>query len=242
MTAPSGAVENKKAGVFDDFVDVFVSPAKVFERRQDGKFGTHLLILTLAVVVLYYVFRHAMEPIMDAEFARGSAEMLKKNPNMSTDQLDTARKMTGVFGGIIFGVVFPIVTMITGLFLWLAGKLFGSVATAKQALTVATIASIPILLGQIVGAIQAMLISADKLTSQYSVSLSVARFFDPDSASPVLLAVLGRLDLFGIWILVLMGIGLGVMGKLARPKAIAAAVIAWLLGLLPILIPLLMRG
>src|SRR5881392_4194081 len=98
MTAPTAPIETKKPGVFDDFVDVFVSPSKVFQRRQDGKFGTHLLILTLAVVVLYYVFRHAMEPIMDAEFARSSAKMMQANPNLTTDQLDTMRKMGGVFG------------------------------------------------------------------------------------------------------------------------------------------------
>ncbi|MBA3656745.1 MAG: hypothetical protein H0W69_05260, partial [Gemmatimonadaceae bacterium] len=79
MTASSEALESKKAGVFDDFVDIITSPSRVFERRQDGKFGTHLLLLTLICVVLFFVFKNAMEPIFDAEFSRNAAKMMEKN-------------------------------------------------------------------------------------------------------------------------------------------------------------------
>ena len=234
MTA---AVEAKKAGVFDDFVDVITSPSSVFERRQDGKFGTHLLVLTVICVALFFIFKNAMEPIFDAEFARQSAKMMEKNPNLSLDQLAAMRKMGGTFAGIGFAIFFPIGVMITGFLLWVAGKIFGSKATVKQALQIGTLAQVPLIIGMILGAIQAMLLSADKLTSQYSIGFSAARFMDPDTTNAGVLGLIGRFDLIGIWIVIIMGIGLSIVGKIDRPKAWAAAAIAWVAAVLPFLIP-----
>jgi hypothetical protein len=237
MTATA---EAKTSGVFDDFVDIITSPAKVFERRQDGKFGTHLLILTVICVALFFIFKNAMEPIFDAEFARQSAKMMEKNPNLTQDQLAAMQKMGGTFAAIGFAIFFPLGVIITGFVRWLVGKIFGSQATIKQALQVGTLSQVPLIIGMILGAIQAMLMSPDKLTSQYSIGLSAARFMDPDTTNAGVLGLVGRFDLIGIWIIVLMGIGLSIVGKIDRPKAWAAAAITWVAAVLPFLIPALL--
>ncbi len=240
MTASPEALDSKKSGVFDDFVDIITSPAKVFERRQDGRFGTHLLLLTLICVVLFFVFKNAMEPIMDAEFSRGAAKMMEKNPNLTEEQLASMQKMGGTFAGIGFAFVFPISVLLVGLALWLMGKVFGATQTAKQSMFIATISQVPTVIGMILGAVQAMLLPVDKLTSQYSIGFSAARFMDPDTTNAGLLGLIGRVDLIGIWIIILMGIGLSVTGKIDRPKAWAAAAIAWIVAVLPFIIPALM--
>jgi hypothetical protein len=237
MTAP--ATDAKKASVFDDFVDIITSPAKVFERRQDGKFGTHLLVLTVVCVALFFIFKNAMEPIFDAEFSRQAAKMMEKNPNMSQDQLAAMQKMGGVFAGIGFAIFFPLGIIVTGFVLWLVGKAFGSQATVKQALQVGTLAQVPLIIGMILGAIQAMLMSPDQLNSQYSIMLSPARFMDPDTTSPALLGLVGRIDLIGIWVVIIMGIGLSIVGKIDRPRAWAAAAVTWIVAALPVLLPAL---
>lgn len=240
MTASPEAMEAKKAGVFDDFVDIVMSPSKVFERRQDGKFGTHLLILTVLCVVLFFVFKNAMEPIFDAEFSRNAAKMMEKNPNMTSEQLEIGRKMGGTFAGVGFAVIFPIGVMLVGVALWAIGKAFGAALTAKQSIFIATISQVPTVIGMILGAIQAMLLPADKLTSQYSIGFSAARFMDPDATNAGVLGLIGRIDLIGIWIIILMGIGLSVIGKIDRPRAWAVAAIAWVVAVLPFLIPALL--
>lgn len=240
MTASPEALESKKSGVFDDFVDIITSPTRVFERRQDGKFGMHLMLLTLICVVLFFVFKNAMEPIMDAEFSRGAAKMMEKNPNLTQDQLASMEKMTGTFAGIGFAFVFPISVLLVGLALWLMGKVFGGTHNARQSMFVATISQVPTVIGMMLGAVQAMLLPVDKLTSQYSIGFSVARFMDPDTTNAGLLGLLSRIDLIGIWIIVLMGIGLSVIGKIDRPKAWAAAAIAWVVAVLPFIIPQLL--
>ena len=237
MTA---AAEAKTTGVFDDFVDIITSPSRVFERRQDGKFGTHLLILTVICVALFFIFKNAMEPIFDAEFARNTAKMLEKNPNMPTEQLEMGKKMAGTFGGIVFAIAFPLGVIFTGFVLWLVGKAFGSQATVKQTLQVGTLSQVPMIISSILAAVQAMLLSPEKLVSLSSISLSAARFMDPDTTNAGVLGLVGRFDLIGIWIVVLMGIGLSIVGKIDRPKAWAAAAIAWVAAVLPFLIPALL--
>jgi hypothetical protein len=242
MTAPAETVAPKKTGVFDDFVDIITSPSKVFERRQDGRFGTHLLILTIICVALFFIFKSAMEPIFDAEFSRNAAKMMAKNPNMTPEQLEIGRKMGGTFAGIAFAVLFPIGIMLTGLVLWLVGKAFGATTTLRQAIQIGTLSQVPLIISMIINAVQAMLMPADKLISQYSISLSPARFMDPDATNAGIIGLVSRIDLFGIWIVVLMGIGLSIVGKIDRPKAWAAAAIAWIVAILPFMIPALLAG
>jgi hypothetical protein len=75
--------------------------------------------------------------------------------------------------------------------------------------------------------------SPDSLTSVNSVSLSLARFMDPDHASAVLIALASRVDVFTIWVTVLLAIGLHVVGKIPKQQAAIAAAITWVVGALP---------
>ena len=67
-----------KASLWEDFVDIFYAPSSVFARRSDGKFGLPLLLLIVVGVVLFFLTKNAMQPIMDAEFARQSAAAMRK--------------------------------------------------------------------------------------------------------------------------------------------------------------------
>ena len=58
-----------KAGLWEDFVDIFYAPSSVFARRADGKFGMALLFLVVVGTILYFLTRNAIQPMMDAEFA-----------------------------------------------------------------------------------------------------------------------------------------------------------------------------
>ena len=47
---------------------------------------------------------------------------------------------------------------------------------------------------------------------------------------------MGRLDVFTIWVTVLLAIGLAVTGNVSRSRAAIAAAIVWLLGAAPLLL------
>ena len=81
-----------------------------------------------------------------------------------------------------------------------------------------------------------------QLDGRFRLTLGIGRFLDPDTTSPLLLAVVGRVDLFTIWITVLIAIGLCVTGRIPRGKAAIAAAIVWLIGGLPLILPALRQG
>ncbi|MGH7483765.1 MAG: hypothetical protein ACRELV_16575, partial [Longimicrobiales bacterium] len=56
MSEPRTPAEAEPAGRADDYVDIYLSPREVFERRRDGRFGQALLILIVASIVIYYLF------------------------------------------------------------------------------------------------------------------------------------------------------------------------------------------
>ena len=246
MASDAGEVKDvepaSKAGLWEDFVDIFYTPSSVFARRSDGKFGMALLFLILIVAVLAFLTKNAMQPVMDAEFARRSVEMMKKNPNMTAEQMSSGRGFFETFGPLFFAIGLTVTVFATGLVLWLVGKLFDAKESVSAAIMIATYASVPRVVQILVNAAQGLFMSPDKMTSVNSVGLSPARFMDPDHASAVLIALVSRVDVFTIWVTVLLAIGLHVVGKIPKQQAAIAAVIMWIVGALPALLGALRGG
>lgn len=242
--SPDGveASTTEKASLWEDFVDIFYAPSEVFARRREGKFGYALLFLTLAGVVLHFLTKNAMQPVMDAEFAFRSAEMMKANPQMTSEQLAAGRGFFEAFAPVIFAVLFPLSVIGTGLVLWGAGKLFDAKESVVAALMIATYSEVPRLVQFLVAAAQGLFMDPGNITSAHSVSLSLARFMDPVATAPVLLALASRVDVFTIWVTVLLAIGLHVVGRIPKQSAAIVAAITWLAGGLPVIIGALRAG
>jgi Yip1 domain len=238
MASDDGAVRDTepapaKAGLWEDFVDIFYAPSSVFARRSDGKFGMPLLFLIVVGTVLFFLTKNAMQPAMDAEFARRSVDMLKKNPNLTAEQLSSGRGMIETLGPLFFAIGLTLTVFGTGLVLWLVGKLFDAKESAAAAIMIATYAEVPRIVQILTNAAQGLFMAPEKLTSMNSVGFSPARFMDPDHASAVIIALVSRVDLFTIWVTVLLAIGLHVVGKIPKQQAAIAAAITWVVGALP---------
>src|SRR5437899_10134919 len=222
-----------KASLWEDFVDIFYAPSSVFARRSDGKFGLPLLLLIVVGVVLFSLTKNAMQPIMDAEFARQSAAAMRKNPGLDAERMAAGRGFFETLQPVFFAVILTISVFGTGLVLWLVGKLFDAKESVAAAIMVATYSEVPRLVQILVNAAQALFMSPERLNAINSVGFNPARFMDPDHASAVAIALASRFDLFVIWITVLLAIGIYVVGKVTKQQAAIIAVIVWVLGALP---------
>jgi hypothetical protein len=118
----------------------------------------------------------------------------------------------------------------------------GGPSVSPKALTIACFAAFPRLVEAITNAAQALMMDESALTGRSAVSLGVGRFFDPDATNAALMALLIRVDLYTLWITVMIAIGIKVMGKRSNEQAMMAGAIVWLLGALPTLLPALLRG
>ena len=236
MVSDIGAVEVEptpsQTSLWEDFVDIFYAPSSVFARRAGGKFGIALLFLAVACTILAFLTKNAMQPVMDAEFARRTAQMMRQNPNVTAEQMASSRGIFETLGPLFFAIGITVSVLGTGLVLWAVGKLFDAKESVAAAIMIATYAEMPRLIQILVSAAQGLFMAPEKLTSMYSVGISPARFMDPD-ASPVMLALASRVDPFVIWITVLLAIGLHVVGKIPKQQAYISAAIVWVVGALP---------
>ena len=229
-TATPAPVESTPAPppLWEDFVDIFYAPSRVYARRGAGRWGVPLLVLVAAMTLLFFASQNVLAPAVQAEMTRAL-----QSRGLSAEQMEGARRTAGLFGALGFLVAFPLGVVLTGVLLWAVGKLFGSAATLPVAVTIAVYAQFPRILGQVIAVFQGLFMDPSSLDSVYDVSLSPARFLDAAAAAPALVAALGRLDLFTLWATLLLGIGLHVLGRVPRAQAFVAAVVVWLLAALP---------
>ena len=222
----------EKASLLDDFMDIFYAPSKVFARRATKGFWIPLLIVSALLGGIFIANRDLMEPIMEAEMARAMAQ----NPNsaqLTEEQLAASRRFAGMFATVGAFVMSPIILLCLGLVIWLVGKFFDSKQTLNAAIAVAVFAYIPRVVEGILNRVQGLWIDPSTIDSRYSLSFGLGRLFDADTTSPLLLGLIGRIDVFTIWVTILIAIGLAVTGKMSRGKAAIAAAVVWLVGALP---------
>ena len=231
-----------KASLWEDFVDIFYAPSSVFARRADGKFGLPLLFLIVVGTILFFLTKNAMQPIMDAEFVRQSAAAMRKNPNITQEQIASGRGFFETVAPFFFAIGLTLSVFGTGLVLWLVSKLFDAKTSAAAAIMIATYSEVPRVVQILVNAAQALFMSPEKLNAINSVGLNPARFMDPDHASAVAIALASRVDLFTIWITVLLAIGIYVVGKVTKQQAAIIAVVVWVVGALPAVLGALRQG
>src|SRR5918993_3564436 len=223
----------EKASLLDDFMDIFYAPSRVFARRASSGFWIPLLIVTVLLGVIFVANRDLIDPIMEAEMARTMSR--GSGPRLTEEQMAAGRNIASTFATVGAFIATPLILLGLGVVIWLVGKFFDSKQTLNAAIVVAVFSYVPRVVEGVVNRIQGLLIDPSTLDSRYDLSLGVGRFFDADTTSPLLLGLIGRLDVFTIWVTILIAIGLAVTGKISRGKAAVAAAVIWLVGALPTL-------
>ena len=219
----------KSASRWEDFMDIFYAPTSVYERRQNESPWPTIFIVTILLLIVTVLTFNALSPVIEAELRQAMAKGMAKNPQMTQDIVDKSISFS-LIGRKWSIVMFPIIILVIALFVWIVAKIVGAKETYHGALVVLAYSSILAVLQAIVTGAQALVMNVSNLTSPDQLSLSAARFADKATMSPAVYTVLKQLDVFGIWSLVIMAIGVRITGKTSRNQAIAFAVIWWVLG------------
>jgi hypothetical protein len=223
---------------WEDVIDIFVSPAEVFRRRQNTNPLPAMLFVALSIGLIFFATFNTLEPIFDAEFSRVTAKMVASNPQLAQAGPDALNRMRGFQTATAkygLSIIMLITMFMLGSVAWLVGKMFGSKQTYQAALVVAAWSYMPRILGTLLGSIQGLVMDPASLNSPLSITLSPARFMDPDTSNQILYQVMGRFDLITIWVTILLGVGLYVTGKVTKSNAVIFAIIMWALGALPVI-------
>ncbi len=234
MSTAAVETTTNAAPVWEDFIDIFYAPSTVFARRRDGRFGLALLIYVVLTSALFVASRPMMQPMFDHMQAQGMAKAREQNPQMTDEQAQQMSSMQERFTSGPLGAVTAVVGQAVWIFgiallVWGSGALFGSTAGYAQAVMITTYAFVPRLLAAIINLVLLFVVDTSQLTTQLSMSFSPARFLD-GAMHPVLLAVIGRLDVFTLWATALIAIGLIVVGRMPKGWAWTAAGLVFVVG------------
>lgn len=232
MTSPTPPIA-EPAGVWEDFVDIFYAPSSVYARRENGNFWLPLIVVTILLGMLWVVSSRVLEPVFDVEWNRQAARMMEQNPQLTTEQVEGFRTWGERFQTIGAFIFIPATILIVGVVLWLMGKLFDAKQTVRSALVVTAFAYMPRVIEQLLALAEGFIRDPAGLDGRNRLSWGIGRFLDPDTTSPALLGMMMRVDVFTIWVTVLLAIGLAVTGKISRRNAAMAAALVWLIGAIP---------
>ena len=215
---------------------MFYAPSAVFRRREHGSVFIPLLVVTVLTGAIFYLNSGALQPLFDAEFDRQMAAAMRDNPKISPEMIENMRGFASRVGQLGVFVFLPIGMLCVGFVTWMAGKLVDAKASLHTALVVAAYAFTPRVLEGVINGLQALVLDPTQFDGRFRITFGPGRFLDPDTASSLLIAIVGRLDLFTLWITVLVAIGLSVTGRIPLRRAAIAAAVVWLVGGLPLIL------
>ncbi len=217
----------------EDMFEIFYAPTAVFERRHGGEYGLPLVALAVTATILVVATKGLLQPLIDAEATAGLAKACAK---LTPEQCDRVRSATQTMSGIGTLIGVPISYLLTpfilGCIAWLAAMAVGVKQRYGVAVMIATFAYYPRLVEWVATAVQLALLPNLQVTSRLSVSLGVGRFLD-GSHPNLATALLGRVDVFTVWVTFLIGLGFMVTAKATRAQAIIIGVVVWVVGALP---------
>jgi hypothetical protein len=217
-----------KLSPFSTLTGVIVRPRATFLKLREAQRGYWWFVFILAVVatIVYAVAISAPQARMVQSFVPPEG---MEGAEMPANLAQTTNIITTVF--TVVGGVFS--TLIGYLFLTLVvfgtGLMLGGKATFKQVFTISVWTTLPYVIRSLVQAI-ASLVTGAIPTPGLSGMLTLAE----SMSMPMLNAILSRIDVYMVWSLVLLVIGVSVLYRLSRGKVfiIVAAYVVLSLGLI----------
>jgi hypothetical protein len=223
------------ASLAEDCIDIWFTPSTVFARRREAGAWGPFLVTTVLLCALFFAGMGSMQGIFDAELAKAVAKVQADNPSMTADQV---AQMQGMMeGSIRYGglVAMPVILVLLGAVTWLTGKILGGTISFGKGVMIASFAYLPKAVDLLVFIAQSFVFDGASATARHQYSIGVGRFMDPTTMNAGLYNLIGRVDLFTIWVTVLLVLGLMHTAKVERSKAIIGGVAIWVLGGLPLL-------
>jgi hypothetical protein len=203
---------------------IFISPAESFAdvaRKPDFVAPLILAVLGAIAVTETMLWKIGMERIV-----RMSIEQSGRASSMSPEQMDQAVRQGARFGAIfahIGGIVgAPILLLIlAGLGLLIVNLIFGARTKFKTVFSLICYANLVSLLGSLMAVAVILFGDPDHFNAQNPVPSNVGFFLNPSEVSKPLYSLASSADIFTIWLLILIAVGLAEgTGRKVKPLLI----------------------
>ena len=206
---------------------IFISPAETLAdvARKPGFLAPLIAVVIAAIAVTEtMLWKIGMERIV-----RMSIEQSSRASSMSPDQMDQAVRQGARIGAIfahIGGIVVPPIALliIAGLGLLIVNLIFGAQTKFKKVFSLICYANLVSLLGSLMAVAVILFGDPDHFNAQNPVPSNVGFFLNPREVSKPLYSLASSADIFSIWLLILMAVGLAEgTGRKVKPLSIFLA-------------------
>lgn len=226
----------KKAPIWEDLVDIFLSPAALFRRNADASWVKPWLLLSVILGVLYFVFIGPNNEIAVASAREMMARLGRELPAAAQQPPGLVRNL---FTVILVQPLFMLIlgVLLGGFLLWIAAIVAQGGPRFKQAMMIMAWAAFPTILQKVVAGVLVLLkiSSGAEISGIKDPSTGILRFLDLSSIPLPLVSALALVDIFIFWEVILWAVALKAICNYSTGKAAAVAVATWLLMLLPLM-------
>ena len=234
LDGPTPAAQAAELTPVGALTGVLLWPRRTFERLREAERGHWWLVFVLALIVLVFntvatvpvqvavqqaVFEEQMGQLGDLPPEQQAQIEQTQRIFSSTAMLSAIGTLTGIVGLVLGYAVRAGV-------LFLLGLALGGHASFKQVWRMAVWATLPLVIGNLVGAVVVL------ATGQFPAAGLTYIYTDAElaSVSPIVQSILGSIDLYVVWSLVLIAVGMAATARLSRAKSAGVAAAFWLLG------------
>ena len=203
---------------------IFISPVETLAdvaRKPDFVAPLILGVLGAIAVTETMLWKIGMERII-----RTSIEQSGRASSMSPEQMDQAVHQGARIGGILAhlgGIVVPPIALliIAGLGLLIVNLIFGAQTKFKKVFSLICYANLVSLLGSLMAVAVILFGDPDHFNAQNPVPSNVGFFLNPHEVSKPLYSLASSADIFTIWLLILLAVGLAEgTGRKVKPLSI----------------------
>ena len=208
MEAPQAEIS-----VVGRMVRVFYAPSETFEAVSERRTAADWLVPTLMLAAVMYVSMHLVAPIYISEAMEEARQQMPAEQADKIESSEDTMRISGLIGGVIgpFGMLFIGAAMYL-----LVGKLLGGLLNYGQCLAIVAYTSLIAIPQYIVTTPLAL---AQETTK---VQLGLGMFLSEEARESFGGALLSSIDPFLIWMIVVAGLGLSIVGQIERSRAYAS--------------------
>jgi hypothetical protein len=201
---------------------IFTSPNRVFDDIRERRVSW--VQPWLLSSFFYMIITWLAMPIQRA--------VMEVNPDMTTEQIDQQVEMIDRFGWVwilLAPVGALLVTLVIAGLTYIAVTLASRAATFKQYLTLSFFCGIVGMAGQLISSVVVRMRGLERIAGAEDAQWSLSLRALAADAGPVVRGVLGGVEFFAIWSLVVLAMGLQRIFGMSRGAAIGVTALLWLL-------------
>jgi len=223
-----------KDSSWERLIGALVAPVETFRAiAERPTWLPPLLVLTLLAGAVGLVLQMRTDPV---EMVRGQLEMIKVDmPQEQVDQMieDAENQTTAAKIGLaaIGAVLQPFLFAVLAVLFWLGFRMFGSEIDYVRSLATTLHGYLPLALASLINL--PLIFTRETLTFEEAanggVLVSSLKALAPEDTPVVTEVLLGSIDLFTVWAMILLAIGYREVAKVSSAVASGIVILFWLI-------------